>query len=182
MKLTRREVLAGAAAGAIGATGIYELVDRLSGTSPRRVATTARGPEQHLLGGIRVVRDEGIEVLVPPLHHEIVTARVAVDPADLRDAQSTLEQVLADLDAEYASSPAGLGVTVAWGLPYFSRFVPGAAARHLPHDRRAGKSALLPARKFPSDEDVTMLEKNDLAIVGVDAFFHCLRLVGGHEL
>jgi hypothetical protein len=164
MKLTRRSVLAGAAAGAIGASGIYELVDRLSGSSPPRVATGPRGPEQHLLEGIRVVRSDGIEVLVPPLHHEIFTARIAVDRADLRDAQSTLEQMLSKLDAEYAPTPAGLGVTVAWGLPYFQRFVPAAAALHLPHDIRAGKSALLPARLFPSDEAGTILERNDVAI------------------
>ena len=85
MKLTRREMLAGAAAGALGAAGVYELVDLLSGGSPVRAATTApRGPEQHLLDGIRVVRDEGVEVLVPPLHHEIVTATVAVGASDLR--------------------------------------------------------------------------------------------------
>ena len=112
-KLTRKGVLAGAAAGAIGASGIYELVDRLSGGSPHRVATAPRGPEQHLLDGIRVVHHEGVAVLVPPLHHEIVTARVAVDPADLRDAKSTLEQVLVKLDRGYVPSPAGLGVTVA---------------------------------------------------------------------
>ena len=165
MKLTRRDVLAGAAAGAIGATGIYELVDRLSGSSPPRVATAPRGPEQHLLEGIRVVKSDGVEVLVPPLHHEIVTARVAVDRADLRDAQATLAQALAALDGEYAPSPAGRGVTVAWGLPYFRRFVPAAAAEHLPNDRRAGKLALLPARLFQSDDPGTLLEHNDVAIL-----------------
>src|SRR3712207_7869167 len=36
---------------------------------------------------------------------------------------------------------AGLGVTVAWGLPYFQRFVPAHAERHLPVDRRASTSA-----------------------------------------
>jgi hypothetical protein len=165
MKLTRREVLVGAAAGAVGATGIYELIDRLSGGTPRRIATAPRGPEQHLLGGIRVVHDEGVEVLVPPLHHEIVTARVAVDPADVRDAQAALEDVLGSLDDEYVPTPAGLGVTVAWGLTYFERFVPAAAAAHLPHDRRAGLPALLPARRFPSDEESTVLERNDVAIL-----------------
>jgi hypothetical protein len=106
-----------------------------------------------------------VEVLVPPLHHEIVTARIAVDAAGLRDARSKLEQVLAALDAEYAATPAGLGVTVAWGLPYFRRFVPAASALHLPHDRRAGKPALLSARLFPSDEAHTILEHNDIAIL-----------------
>jgi hypothetical protein len=145
--------------------GIYELVDRLSGGSPQRAVATPSGPEQHLLDGVRVVHDEGIEVLVPPLHHEIVTARVVVDGADLRAAKATLEQLLASLDAEYRQSPSGLGVTVAWGLPYFQRYVPTAAAVYLPHDRRAGKPALLAARRFPSDPPDTVLESNDVAIL-----------------
>ncbi len=166
MSPTRREVLVGAAAGAIGATGIYELVDRLAGKGPKRPAATAPAPpEQHLLEGIRVVSQDGVEILVPPLHHEIVTARLTLDRSDLKDAQASLEQVLAKLDAEYPPTPAGLGVTVSWGLPYFDRFVPAAARRHLPHDRRAGRPALLDARRFPSDPHDTVLEANDLAIL-----------------
>jgi hypothetical protein len=165
MKLTRREVLVGAAAGAVGASGIYELIDKLAGATPVRAATGAKPLEQHLLNGIRVIRDNGVEVLVPPLHHEIVTARIAVAKSDLRDAQKTLEQTLGKLDDDYATSPAGLGVTVAWGLPYFSRYVAPAAARYLPNDRRAGGSALLPARRFQSDPAGTVLEQNDVAIL-----------------
>src|SRR5436190_15837008 len=110
MKLTRREVLAGAAAGALGAAGIYELVDRLGGAVPARPAGGRRLAEQHLLEGVQVVRDEGVEVLVPPLHHAVVTARVAVERADLRDARADLERTLARLDDAYAPTPAGLGV------------------------------------------------------------------------
>ena len=164
-KLTRKQALAGAAAGAIGASGIYELVDKLAGATPIRAATGPRPPEQHLLNGIRVVRDNGVEVLVPPLHHEVVTARLAVDKADLHDAQATLEKALGRLDDEYEASPSGLGVTVAWGLPYFSHYVAPAAARYIPHDRRAGGSALLPARRFQSDPAGTALESNDVAIL-----------------
>jgi uncharacterized protein YfaA (DUF2138 family) len=36
MKLTRKQVIVGAAAGAVGATGIYELVDQFTGGSPPR--------------------------------------------------------------------------------------------------------------------------------------------------
>src|SRR5215211_8235178 len=94
VKLTRRQVLGGAAAGALGAAGVYELVDRLAGTSPERAAAAAPPPEQHVLDGVRIVEDGGVEVLVPPLHHEVVSANVAVDPADLADAQHALEDVL----------------------------------------------------------------------------------------
>jgi hypothetical protein len=164
VRLTRRAFLAGGAATALGATGIYELVDHLAGTTPKRPAGKLL-PEQHLLDGIRIVHQDAIEVLVPPLHHQVVTARIAVDRSDIRHAQSTLESVLAGLERDYTSSPAGLGITVAWGIPYFSRFVPDAARKHIPHDNRAAKSALLEARRFPSDPQETKLEANDVAIL-----------------
>ena len=78
MKFTRRQALAGAAAGALSAAGVYELVDRLAGSSPRRVAAGALPPEQHVLDGLRVITDNGVEVTLPPLHHQVVTAHVAV--------------------------------------------------------------------------------------------------------
>jgi hypothetical protein len=162
---TRRELVAGAAVGALGVAGVYELVDRLAGSRPVRPHVAQAPPEQHLLEGIKVVSRDGVEVLVPPLHHAMLTAKVELAPAELRDAQATLEQVLAGLDADYAPSPAGLGVTVAWSLPYFDRLVPGAARRLLPFDRRAGKPALLEARRFPSDPSSTVLEDNDVAIL-----------------
>jgi hypothetical protein len=165
VKLTRRQVLAGAAAGALGATGAYELVDRLVDSSPTRSAAGPPPPEQHVLDGVRTVMDNGVEVQVPPLHHEVVTARVRVGRADLPDARRTLEEALADLELRFAPTPAGLGITVAWGLPYFERFAPGAWRGHAPFDRRARKSVLLPARRFASDPDSTLLEENDVAIL-----------------
>jgi hypothetical protein len=165
MKLTRRQALAGAAAGAVSATGIYELVDRLAGDSPQRGVAAIPLPEQHLLDGVRVVQSDGIPVLVPPLHHEIVTARVTADRAGLRDAQRELEALLAGLDRDYVPSPAGLGVTVAWGLPYFRRLVPDAARRLMPHDRRADRPVLIDEQRFPSDPPQTVLESNDVAIL-----------------
>ena len=62
-------------------------------------------------------------------------------------------------------TPAGLGITIAWGLPYFDRLVPGPSFVHLPVDARAGKGALLEARRFPSDPPDTVLESNDVAIL-----------------
>jgi hypothetical protein len=165
MKLTRRQALAGAAAGAVGATGIYELVDRFTGGSPTRAAGGALFPEQHLLDGIRIVHSNGIEVLVPPLHHQVVTARVTASRGDLRDAQRELAGLLEGLDRDYAPSPAGLGVTLAWGLPYFRRLVPDAMRRLLPDDRRAGKPVLIDAQRFPSDPPDTRLESNDVAFL-----------------
>ena len=166
MSLTRRELLAGAAAGALAGSGIYELVDHLSGSTPTRPAAPATLlPEQHLLSGVRIVEQSGVEVIVPPLHHEILTATLAVDRAGLRDAQGSLERLLAGLEETYPATPAGLGITVAWGRPYFEELVPAAARRLVPNDRRAGGSALLDARTFPSDPSGTVLERNHVAIL-----------------
>ena len=170
MRLTRRRLLAGAAAGALGAgAGIYELVDRLA-SSPARPAAVRRRREQHLLEGVETITAEGVEVLVPPLHHRVVTARVRPG-TDLPTARAELERRLAGLDRRFEPSPAGLGVTVAWGLPYFRNHVPAAARTHLPVDLRATRErnrpvgALLDAVRFPSDPQDTILEDNDLAVL-----------------
>ena len=169
MRLTRRRLLAGAAAGALGGGGIYELVDRLA-SSPERPSAVRRPREQHLLEGMETISDEGVEVLVPPLHHRVVTAKVRPG-TDLRAAQAELERRLRDLDRRFEPTPAGLGVTVAWGLPYFRRHVPGPARTHLPVDVRATRernrpvSVLLDAVRFPSDPDETVLDDNDLAVL-----------------
>jgi hypothetical protein len=170
VRFTRRALLGGAAAGALGAAGIYELVDQLT-SSTRRAARAAQPPEQHVLE-LGVVVDHGIEVVVPPLHHQVVTAKLRVDGArELRDAQPALEAALADLDQRFAPAAAGLATTVAWGLPYFRRYVPGQASQHLPVDRRASAArgrrrfALEDAIRFPSDPEDTILEENDVAVL-----------------
>jgi hypothetical protein len=165
VRLTRRQALAGAAAGALGAAGVYELVDQLAGSSPRRASAGPLPPEQHLLDGVRQIRDNRVDVLVPPLHHEVLTAKVKVGRTDLPDAQRELERTLTRLEERYAPTPAGLGVTVAWGAPYFERFVRDAWRRHAPHDRRADRPVLLPGRRFPSDPLATLLERNDVAVL-----------------
>ena len=164
MRLTRRALLGGAAAGALAAAGIYELIDQLA-SSPVRQAAGPLPPEQHVLE-LGTVVDNGVEVVVPPLHHQVVTATITSGerPADLRAAQAELEASLRGLDEHYDATPAGLGVTVAWGLPYFRRYVPGQAEHHLPVDRRATAvagtqvRALTDAMRFPSDPSATRLE------------------------
>ena len=76
-----------------------------------------------------------------------------------------VENALAGLDRDYEPTPAGLGVTVAWGIPYFRRYVAKPAKHYLPHDLRAKKPALLEARRFPSDPAETKLEQNDVAVL-----------------
>ena len=172
MRLTRRELLAGAAATAVAGTTIYELVDRL-GRAPARSAATRFPPEQHVLEGLRVVRDDGVEVIVPPLHHRIVTAqlRVTDDRKSLLAAREELSRTLAELEEGRDPTPGGLGVTVAWGLPYFERYVPQLAEQHIPTDLRASRDrgadvkALLHSIRFPSDPDDVLLEANDVAFL-----------------
>jgi hypothetical protein len=170
MRLTRRSLIGSAGAAALGAAGVYELVDRL-GSAPPRPAARPGPPEQHVLDGVRVVVQDRVKVVVPPLHHQVVTARVGVESGDIKAAQSAFEEVLRGLERTYDTTPAGLGITVAWGLPYFRRFVPRQAATHLPVDRRASEakgksvSALLDAIRFPSDPKNTLLEQNDVAVL-----------------
>lgn len=164
MRLTRRQLLVGGtAAAALGAVGAYELVDRLTDSAPRRFGE-GRAPEQHLLDGMRIADDDGVEIVVPTLHHQIVTAELVADPGP--DEQNALEEVLRRLEGDFEGTPAGLAVTVAWGLPYFRRYVPAAPRRHLPVDRRAStprrrRLALLDAIRFPSDPEDVLLEEND---------------------
>jgi hypothetical protein len=164
MRITRRGFLGGAVAGALGGAGVYELVDRLTAAPKRPAAAPHPGlpAEQHVID-LRTVHSEGVEVIVPPLHSEVVTA--TLDVADLRRAQRDLEHALRELDGRYAPNPAGLAVTLAWGLPYFDRYVPAQWKAHRPHDRRADAPALLPTRRFPSDPHGTILEQNDLAVL-----------------
>ncbi len=173
MKLTRRQLVGGAGAAALSAAGVYELVDRLA-SAPSRIASAGPlPPEQHVLRGVRQVVQEGVEVLVPPLHHQVVTATVAVgaEPKALREAQAELEAALAKLEGRYEATPGGLGVTLAWGVPYFHRHVPAAAATYLPVDHRASAAkrkpvaALLDTIRFPSDPRETVLESNDVAVL-----------------
>ena len=156
-------MLAGAAAGALAAGGIYELVDQLGGETPKRALALDRPDEQHLLDSVSVVLDNNVEVVVPPRHHQLVTANIRA--GDVRAAQSELADALDELDRRYDQTPAGLGVTLAYGLPYFERHVPEAWRVHAPHDVRARKAALLPARRFPSDPPDTLLEHNEVAVL-----------------
>ena len=167
MRLTRRQLVAGAAGAALGAAGIYELADKLSESPSRSAAAVPLGPrppEQHVLDGVPVVVENGVQVVVPPRHHLVVTATIKPG-VDVAKAQPQLEHALRELESRYEQTPAGLGLTLAWGVPYFDRYVSEAAAAHMPFDRRAQKSALLPTRTFPSDPDGTLLEHNDVALL-----------------
>ena len=172
MKLNRKQFVGSAAASALAAAGIYELVDTLT-APPGRPAARALVPEQHLLAGTRVIRQSGVEVIVPPLHHELITAQIRVGESspELAEARDALDAALRSLDKRFEPTPAGLGTTIAWGLPYFERLVPAQAKSHLPLDRRATATRGRPVRvledaiRFPSDPEDTRLEANDVAVL-----------------
>lgn len=204
---TRRRFLQGAA-GTVGVLGaslaapgvFYKMADAIAAPPARAVAAT-RSPaqEQYLLQGTQVINVDGsglqskrgsVAVHVPPLHDHVVTAKlnVSATPAALQEAQLHLETVLAELETRFAPSPAGVGVTIAWGLPYFQQFIPSlgkasaffeAGARfpaYLPIDLATSKArgervyALQDARTFPSDTPPAgfgpvRLEQNDVAVL-----------------
>jgi hypothetical protein len=153
--------------------GLYRLVDRTAHKPVRSLASSPPPVEQHVLRGLAVVRDDGVEVVVPPLHHRIVTARVVVGASrgELRDARTSFEHALAALEREYPAPPSGLAVTVGWGLPYFRRFVPSESRRRLPVDARASAAqrrvvrVLEDTERFPSDPMKLLLEQNDVALL-----------------
>ncbi len=90
MRLTRRRFVGGAAAAALGGAGVYELVDRLSSAPARPAAEPAGMPaEQHVID-LAAAQSEGVEVIVPPLHSEVVTATLKA--SNIRDAQRELEE------------------------------------------------------------------------------------------
>jgi hypothetical protein len=164
MKLTRKELLVGGAAGAaLGAAGIYELVDKLADSSPSHRRGRSE-PEQHLLDGMRVERQEGVEVVVPLRHHEVVTAKVVAPriscamraprwPQCCRSSTTTIPHAGRARDHRRL------------GPPVLPDARPEAADLHLPFDRARRSRALLDAVRFPSDPEDTLLEDNDVAFL-----------------
>ena len=174
--LSRRGLLERAGLAAIASSGLYGFLDELvPSVADAAVAGARRRPEQHLPERVRLVTDNNVSVVVPPLHHRVVTTRLTVPrrAGALRDAQRVLERQVRLLESE--AGP-GLDVTIAWGLPYFARYLPRLAngARYpdyLPHDLEASRtagsrvSAVLDAIRFPSDPASTILEHNDVAFL-----------------
>src|SRR6185312_1683296 len=112
---------------------------------------------------------EGVPVAVVPLWHAMVTARLTVPAGDtdaLRAAQRRLDVALAELGRLYPLSPAGLLPQVAWGLPYFTRYLPTSLVdEHLPkstRDASAGEPVLIEAISFPRDPADLVIEHNDV--------------------
>jgi hypothetical protein len=173
--LSRRELLKRGAV-ALAAGNIYALLDSLAEAPARAAVGAVQAREQYLLPGLKVVRELGIDVVVPPLHHRVITARVRVPATRLAAARTRLERSLTALERRYPRSPAGVAVTAAWGLPYFRRLVPRLAdgrrfPAYLPVDVAASKAArkrvaaVVDASPFASDPSTLVLGGDDVAFV-----------------
>ena len=178
MRLSRRAFLERSGLAALGATGLYSLLEEVAALPARAAAAPAAlAPEQHLMEGLRVIVDNDVPVLVPPLHHQVVTAKLRVGRGRraLLDAQRALGEALAAVERRYPPSPAGLGVVVAWGTPYFRAYLPSVAGRgypdYLPVDLAASRTAGRPVpafvdvAPFPSDPPGLLIEENDVCFV-----------------
>ena len=82
-RLGRRAFLkraAGLALGTISARGVYSVLDTIHPTVPARAAAAMplRGREQYAVENIEVITNNFVPVIIPPLYHEIVTAKITV--------------------------------------------------------------------------------------------------------
>jgi hypothetical protein len=200
---SRRRFLQGTG-GAFGAAlvspGIYKMIDTIAKPPDRlAVAGTSTIQEQYLVPADQVINvdPQGVEssngtvaVRVGTLYGHVITARLNV-PANakaLREAQNHLESVLLGLERQFPPTPAGIGIMVAWGLPYFHQYIPRLGKtseffkagtpypRYLPIDVSTSKTeghtvyAIQEARTFPSDTPPpgfgpVRLEQNDVAVL-----------------
>lgn len=122
---------------------------------------------------------DGVPVAVVPLWHAMLTARLTVPPGDptaLQAARQRLELALAEVEELYPLSPAGILPQVAWGLPYFRRYIPEpVVAEHLPKSTRAGSEGqpvLIDAIAFPRDPEDLVVEQNDVCFHFKSDFRH----------
>jgi hypothetical protein len=165
-----------AALGAIAAEGVYGILDGLDG--PKRAeaaAPTARRQEQYLVDGLEVILDNGVSCVIPPIHNDVITAKLSSKKnwtaATLRTAQTRLENALARLEKPHPPTAGGLTFVIGWGLPYFRTFLPASLWQSkLPVDLAlsqkdgATRYAVLDAIRFPSDPVDLLLEDNHLMI------------------
>ena len=114
---------------------------------------------------------------MPPVYHEIVTARLtAASGRELLAARDELRFALHHIEQGHVAGPSGLLVTVAWGLPYFRNHLPRLRdgrrfPDYLPIDlqasRRLGRRVpvLVDTVRFASDPETTVLESNDVVVL-----------------
>src|SRR5947207_6145622 len=108
---SRRELLRRSGLAALGSAGAYGVVESLVGRPEGATAAVlAASGEQHLLRGVKTVADNGVEVVIPPLHHQLVTARLVVGErkSELLEARRLLERALRGVERRFQPTPGGL--------------------------------------------------------------------------
>ena len=123
---------------------------------------------QYELPGITQEDHNGVQVAVPPAWHAVVSADLTftLDAAALRAAQHRLARALEEIESIFPVQPSGMFMQVAYGLPYFERYLPHQLVdQHMPkaiEDGRVGRWALIDAVRFPKDPMGIVLEDNDI--------------------
>lgn len=125
---------------------------------------------QYELPGVNVENHQGVPVACVPLWHAVVTAKLNIPAGDksvLLRAQTRLQAALAGIEAIYPLSPGGILMQIAYGLPYFQRYIPKAVAdRYMPRAIENGKPgawAIIDAIRFPKDPASLILEENEIS-------------------
>ncbi len=133
--------------------------------------TETRPPKtQYELPGVTVEDHLGVPVAVVPLWHAVVTARLSLPQGEakaLKRAQERLTRALEEVESIYPLTPSGIFIQVAYGLPYFTDYIPAKITdKFMPRaldDGRAKDWALIDAIKFPKDPATIILEHNHIS-------------------
>jgi hypothetical protein len=168
--MSRRRLLGGVGAvslATISARGVYEVLDEIKDGPSRAWAAAAvrRREEQYLIDNVEVILDNGLTVAIPPLHNDVITAkltsRMTWTVSALKNAKTRVENALAMVEKPYSANAAGLTMVIGWGLPFFRTVVPALWRSYLPAipGTNPKQYAVLDAMQFPSDVGV-VLEDN----------------------
>jgi hypothetical protein len=114
---------------------------------------------QYELPGVTIEEhgDEAVPVVVVPLWHAVVTAKLTIprEREALQAAQRRLATALEEIERIYPLAPQGLFIQVAYGLPYFRNYLPSTLTdRYMPRSVEQGSEgqwAVGDSIRFPKD-------------------------------
>ncbi len=171
-RITRRRLVVAAGGGVVAASGAGVLYRALAAQSTPPVRRYGPPKGGYPIGqyevadyGVRVQPDpdSAVMTLIPPTWNLVLTGTLA-HPPRLAD-QQRLEAALQAVEVAYPYSPSGVFALVAYGLPYFRRYIPQSTFEaHLPHMVDADAApVVLDAQRFASDPPALLLEANEIA-------------------
>jgi hypothetical protein len=125
---------------------------------------------QYELPGVTIEEhgDEAVPVVVVPLWHAVVTAKLTIprEREALQAAQRRLATALEEIERIYPLAPQGLFIQVAYGLPYFRNYLPSTLTdRYMPRSVEQGSEgqwAVGDSIRFPKDPEDVVLEQDDI--------------------